>query len=59
MSEVLLSDKDNVKMKDLLAVRDKTREIIEMQLDECSDEQLQKAQSELNTLYDSYNKKHH
>ncbi len=58
MSEVLLSDKDNVKMKDLLAVRDKTREIIEMQLDECSDEQLQKAQAELNTLYDNYNKKH-
>ncbi|WP_317856058.1 DEAD/DEAH box helicase family protein [Chakrabartyella piscis] len=58
MSEVLLSDKDNVKMKDLLAVRDKTREIIEMQLDACSDEELQKAQSELNTFYDSYNKKH-
>ncbi|MGL5254035.1 MAG: DEAD/DEAH box helicase family protein, partial [Brevinema sp.] len=56
MNEVILSNKDSMKMKDLLAVRDKTREIIEMQLDDCSDEQLEKAQAELNILYDSYNK---
>ncbi len=58
MNPVQLSDKAFVQMKDLIALRDKTREIIEMQLDECSDEQLSQAQAELNTLYDSYNKKH-
>ncbi|WP_409970122.1 N-6 DNA methylase [Bengtsoniella intestinalis] len=58
MNEVNLSAKESARVKDLIAVRDKTREIIEMQLDECSDEALAQAQGELNTLYDAYNKKH-
>lgn len=57
MNPITLSDTAFDRLKALIAIRDKTRDIIEMQLDECSDERLQSAQAELNTFYDSYNKK--
>ena len=57
MKPVKLNETAENRVKDLLAIRDITREIIDMQLNECSNEELQKAQAELNTLYDRFNKK--
>lgn len=57
MKPVSLSDTAEKRVNALLGIRDKTREIIEMQLNECSDDDLQKAQLTLNILYDDFNKK--
>ncbi len=56
MNEVNLSSNALDRMKELIKIRDKTRDIIQLQLDECDDVTLSVAQNELNTLYDNYNK---
>lgn len=57
MKPIKLNKTAENRVKALLSIRDITREIIDMQLNECSNEELQKAQAELNTLYDRFNKK--
>lgn len=57
MKPVNLSDKAEKRVKALLGIRDQTRAIIEMQLNECSNEELQRAQVALNVLYDEFSKK--
>ncbi len=57
MNEVQLSDKAFTRLKELIKLRDKTREVIQLQLDECTNEELDVAQKELNIIYDNYNKK--
>ncbi|NLK38110.1 MAG: DEAD/DEAH box helicase family protein, partial [Epulopiscium sp.] len=57
MKPIKLNETAENRVKALLSIRDITREIIDMQLNECSNEELQKAQAELNTLYDRFNKK--
>ncbi len=58
MKEVNTNDVATQRIKGLLNIRDTTREIIDMQLRECSDEALQKEQKTLNLLYDSFSKKY-
>ena len=57
MKPVKLNETAENRVKALLSIRDVTREIIDMQLNECSNEELQKAQAELNSHYDRFNKK--
>lgn len=57
MKPVSLSGTAEKQVKSLIAVRDQTRDIIQMQLTDCSDETLQTAQQELNRRYDDFQKK--
>ncbi|MGL4792082.1 MAG: DEAD/DEAH box helicase family protein, partial [Anaerotignaceae bacterium] len=57
MKPVTLNETAEKRVKNMISIRDCTRDIINMQLNECSNEELQKAQIKLNELYDDFNKK--
>lgn len=54
MQQVELSEKDSSRVKGLIALRDHTYELINMQLEEYSEKDITVKRYELNTLYDSF-----
>jgi hypothetical protein len=57
MKPVDVSDTIKERIKGMSAIRDCTLELIDMQLNEYSDEEIATKQKELNTLYDDFSKK--
>ena len=57
MKPVEVSDTAKERIRGMIAIRDCTRELIEMQLDESSDDAIRETQHTLNTRYDSFVKK--
>lgn len=53
-----LSETAENRVKNLVKLRDITREIINLQLDNASDNEIQDKQKELNELYDKFVKKY-
>jgi len=55
----MLSENESVeeRIKGMIAIRDKTQELINIQLEDYPDESISKAQTELNSLYDGFTKK--
>lgn len=58
MKPVDVSETVKKRILGMVAIRNCTRELIEMQLDECSDGDIKDKQSELNALYDDFTKKY-
>ena len=58
MKPVEVSDTVKERIKGMVAIRNCTQELIDMQLEEYSDAAIKGKQAELNTLYDSFSKKY-
>ncbi|MCI6919966.1 MAG: hypothetical protein MR817_05595 [Lachnospiraceae bacterium] len=58
MKPVEVSDTAKERIKGMVAIRNCTQELIDMQLEEYSDAAIKGKQAELNTLYDSFSKKY-
>ena len=58
MKPVEVSDTAKERIKGMVAIRNCTQELIDMQLEEYSDAAIKEKQAELNTLYDSFSKKY-
>ena len=58
MKPVEVSDTAKERIKGMVAIRNCTQELINMQLEEYSDVAIKEKQAELNTLYDSFSKKY-
>lgn len=58
MQPVEVSEGMQERIKGLVKIRDVTRNLIDLQLEEYSDDAIEKKQSELNSLYDSFSKKY-
>nr|MCR5776406.1 DEAD/DEAH box helicase family protein [Lachnospiraceae bacterium] len=54
MKPVDVSETQKERIKGMIGIRDCTQELIAMQLDECSDEEISEKQAELNKLYDDF-----
>ena len=52
MKPVDVSETQKERIKGMIGIRDCAQELIAMQLDECSDEEISEKQAELNKLYD-------
>jgi len=57
MKPVDVSEKAEQRMKGMVAIRDCTQELINLQLEEYPDEMIKNKQTELNQLYDDFSKK--
>ena len=58
MKPVNLSDTQLSRMRGMIAIRDCTQELINLQLEEASDSQIAEKQDELNNTYDDFARKH-
>jgi N12 class adenine-specific DNA methylase len=58
MRHEALNDLDTQRMRALLELRNTTRDVIDMQLDGCTDEALQAAQARLSAQYDAFIQRH-
>ena len=58
MRQIEVSDIAKERIKNMVAIRNCTQELIDMQLEEYSDEAIREKQTELNLLYDSFSKKY-
>ena len=58
MRQIEVSDTAKERIKNMVAIRNCTQELIDMQLEEYSDEAIREKQTELNLLYDSFSKKY-
>ena len=52
------SDKDSEKIKDYIELTDALKEVIRLQKEDYSDEEIKQAQEKLNKVYDNFSKKH-
>lgn len=57
MKPIDLSDTMEQRCKGMIAIRDCTQELIQLQMDDYSDEMIKNKQTELNQLYDDFQKK--
>lgn len=58
MQKIEIKEKDFNRMKELINIRDTTRELIRLQTENYSDEEIKETQAELNNIYDEFYKKY-